>query len=88
MASLQVTCVTFSHPKRHENITYLGGGGWLKGRGRVISEIEVGVNDFYTLVDGKRAVVEVVKSTGQANYLRTRSDGQLSDDLLELPRCR
>ena len=88
MASLQVTCVVFGHPKRYENITYLGGHGWLKSRGRVISEIDVGVNDFYTLVDGKRAVVQVVKSTEKANYVRTRSDGQLSDDLLELPTCR
>jgi uncharacterized protein DUF3892 len=87
MASLQVTCVTTRDPARPEGITHLGGAGWRKTREQVVAEIDAGVNDFYTLAGGSRAVVVVVRPTGMAAYVRTTPDRTGRDNLLSLPPC-
>jgi hypothetical protein len=52
---------------------------------QVIQSIRSRTNTFYTLVDGKRANLEVVDTPRP--YLRTRADGLLNDNPLQLPRC-
>jgi hypothetical protein len=87
MADVQVTCVTKTGTT-HESITHLGGtagGGWKWTKQQVVNSINDGTNTFYTLVDGKRANLHVVKNN--PDYVQTVADGQWSNNLLALPRC-
>jgi len=86
MADAQVTCINKAdRQSSHEGITHLGGAGWRWSRSQVISSIEGGTNTFFTNV-GKRANIEVVNGSN-GKYVRTRKDGLLSNDLLELGEC-
>ncbi|MGI8854756.1 MAG: DUF3892 domain-containing protein [Thermomicrobiales bacterium] len=83
----EVTCVK-KHPQldRHKGITHLGGKGWQMTRWQVTAAINSGGETFYTQVDGKRAVLQVVDDP-EAAYVRAVIDDQWSDDLLALPEC-
>jgi hypothetical protein len=83
----EVTCVK-KHPQldRHKGITHLGGKGWQMTRWQVTAAINSGGETFYTHVNGKRAVLQVVDDPDAA-YVRTVIDDQWSDDLLALPEC-
>jgi hypothetical protein len=90
MADVLVTCIN-KQPRNnpHEGITHLGGtggGGWRWTRQQVIESINAKSNTFYTLVNGKRAEIVVVPGPN-GEYVRTKADGQLSDNLLTLPEC-
>lgn len=87
MADLQVTCIN-KQPRNdtHEGITHLGGTGWKWTRQQVIDSIRAKTNTFFTLVNGKRAVVGVVDGKN-GPYLRTYADGVWNDNLLALPEC-
>ncbi len=87
MADAQVTCINKQNrASSHEGITHLGGAGWKWTRQQVIDSIEAKTNTFYTLVDGKRANIEVVHGlTGK--YVRTFADGAWNDNLLALMEC-
>jgi hypothetical protein len=71
----------------HEGITHLGGASRKWTRQRVIDSINAGTNNFFTLVDGKRADIGVVRG-GSSDYVRTHADGVWNDNLLALPECR
>jgi hypothetical protein len=83
----EVTCVK-KHPQldRHKGITHLGGKGWQMTRWQVTAAINSGGETFYTHVNGKRAVLQVVDDPDAA-YVRAVIDDQWSDDLLALPEC-
>lgn len=75
---------------RHRHITTL----CLEDRRRVpkataISNIELGLESYYTFADGQRANVEVVQRCSHcyAKYLRTDRDTTTKDNLLSLPDC-
>lgn len=90
MPDVVVTCIN-KDPRNntHEGITHLGGpggGGWKWPREQVIRSIQNGSNTFYTQVGGKRANIEVVEGP-YGPYVRTRADGVLNDNLLQLPEC-
>lgn len=87
MADAQVTCIN-KQPRNdpHEGITHLGGAGWKWTRQQVIISIENQSNTFFTMVNGKRADIGVVKGPN-GKYVRTYADGQWSDNLLALPEC-
>lgn len=87
MADVRITCI--NKPNRnssHENITHVGGSSWKWKSSDVIVSIENGTNTFYTMVNGKRADVHVIKGTN-GKHLRTYADGVLNDNLLALPEC-
>jgi hypothetical protein len=85
-ADVLVTCITKPDPNsRFEGIAHIGSRGWLWTVSQVIQSIRSRTNTFYTLVDGKRANLEVVDTPRP--YLRTRADGLLNDNPLQLPRC-
>lgn len=83
----EVTCVR-KHPQldRHKGITHLGGKGWQMTRWQVTAAINSGGETFYTRIDGKRAVIQVVDDRDAA-YVRAVIDDQWTDDLLALPDC-
>lgn len=91
MADVQVSCIN-KQPRQnpHEGITHLGGlagGGWKWTRQQVIDSIERRDNTFYTLVDGNRGDIGIVRGPN-GPYLRTYRDGRWNDNLLSLPECR
>lgn len=83
----KVTCVTKPHPDSpHEAITRLGGPGWNLTRQQVVAAIKDG--DTYFTNDGvKLAILEVRTSASGIEYVQTRADGRLTNNLLELPSC-
>lgn len=91
VADLRVTCIKKMDvviPIVHAGITHLGGENWLLSRADVIKAINSGTYTFHTLVDGKRAEVQV--RSGVVNHLdfvQTKADGQWTDNLLALPQC-
>lgn len=88
MADVQVTCIN-KQPRNnpHEGITDLGGREWWWPRQKVIDSINAGTNTFYTLVNGNRGDIEVIDGPN-GQYLRTRADGKLNDNLLSLGECK
>ena len=95
MADIQITCVRKPHRQStHDEITHLGTGRTLLGGGiwtreEVIEQINSKTHTFYTLSkEGKRAEVIVVREgILKPPYLRTRADGILNNNLLELDEC-
>jgi hypothetical protein len=87
MSDVQVTCIN-KQPRNntHEGITHLGGATWKWTRQQVVDSINANTNTFYTLVNGKRADVGVVKGPN-GPYVRTYADGVWNDNLLALPEC-
>ena len=85
---LQVTCVNKPHRQSpHEHITHIGGPTWRITREDAIRRIDARADTFYTLVNGKRANVEVVREAGKHPYLKTKADGYWNDNLLALNDC-
>jgi len=87
MSDLRVRCIN-KQPRddTHRGITHLGGDGWKGTRQQVVADIESGANNFYTLVNGRRAEVAVVTDQ-YGKYVRTHADGYWNDNLLALPEC-
>lgn len=88
MADVRVTCIN-KQPRMniHESITHLGGAEWRWTLQQVIDSIKGGANNFFTLIDGKRVYIAVVKGPN-GEYLRTHADGKWNDNLLTLPECK
>ena len=87
MADVLVTCINKDdHNDAHEGITHLGGGQWRWTRTEVIRSIDNGTNTFYTMKDGNRADVRVVKGEN-GKYVRTVADGKYTNNLLSLTEC-
>lgn len=88
MADVRVTCINkIPRNNPYEGITHLGGSGWKWTRQEVIQSIQNKTNTFYTLVNGNRGDIGVVKGPN-GPYLRTYADGAWNDNLLSLPECR
>jgi hypothetical protein len=87
MADVQVTCIN-KQPRNnaHEGITHLGGPGWRWTRQQIIESIQSHTNTFFTLVNGQRAEVGVVKGPN-GPYVQTHADNQWNNNLLALPEC-
>jgi len=88
MADLQVTCIN-KQPRHnpYDGITHLGGFGWRDTRADVVRKIRNGTNSYYTLVNGNRGNISIVKGEN-GDYLRTHADGKWNDNLLALPECK
>lgn len=86
--TIQVTCVsTNSDVDGSEQITHLGGSGWRKVLSDIVFEIGSGVTEYFTVSNGEKAIVEVVRPKNLSPYLRTNKDNILKNNLLSLPRC-
>lgn len=90
MADVLVDCINKQdRNSSHEGITHLGGpggGGWKWSRAKVIDSIEASENTFYTMVDGNRGDIAVVKGAN-GKYVRTHADGKWNDNLLSQKEC-
>jgi hypothetical protein len=87
--TVQVTCI--NKPNRdstHEAITHIGGSSWRLAVEEAIRAIEARQWAFNTMVNGKRAEVEVRVSASRKKYLQTHADGYWNNNLLALPECR
>mgnify|MGYP000353697479 CR=1 FL=1 len=86
----RVTCITKPNPHSQlEHITHAGGsspnGRFYLTRDEVIRYIRNGYH-FYVERDGYRVDVEVASRNG-VEYIKTKPDATLRDNLLSLDQC-
>jgi hypothetical protein len=84
----QVTCIT--KPNRNSTvdaITHIGGDGWTLPVATAIAAIENKEWEFFTKVNGKKAVIGVRKTAAGKKFLQTHADGQWNNNLLALSEC-
>lgn len=87
MADVLVTCINKSdRDNRHESITHLGGASWRWTRQQVVDSINAGTNTFHTNNDGRRAYL-VVMNGPYGQYVQTKRDDSLTNNLLSLTEC-
>lgn len=90
MGDFQITCINKrgSHLDPHERIEYIGNqqSGWKLCEDDAIRRIKAGNDSFYTVVNGRRAIVVVATHRGR-EYLKTTNDNYRPDNLLSLPEC-
>ncbi len=87
MASYQVTCHVPDGADADQRIDAIGGAGWKDPIDRAITNIENGINSYWTYVAGAHADVVVAKRPNGRKYLKTTADGIEPNNLLALPRC-
>jgi Fic family protein len=86
--TIQVSCVSKPNASAsHEEISHLGGSGWLWTRQQVINAIEAKTHRFFTSAGGRTAWVGV-RQGPRGKYLQTYADSQWANNLLALPECR
>jgi hypothetical protein len=93
MSKHEVTCIRKpgGHSNTHERIAAIGGKNgdgsrWKMNEDKAIDAIEDGTYEFYVTKNGKTVDVIVAKRNG-TKYLKTRSDGDIPDNLLSLDEC-
>lgn len=94
MTEYRVTCITRDGPDADWRIDRLGGpkpeggGHWNDTIDRVISFIEAGTHQFWTMEGGKAVWIRVrVHPTSGRKYLATQNDSFPPNNLLSLPEC-
>ena len=89
MARHKVVCVDKrDHDDPWERITHLGGPTFgVLPTDDIIRQIESGSENYFTLVDGKEADIEIHVREGK-KYLKTHNDGDKPDNLLSLESCK
>lgn len=95
--SVKIICINKddgNHYNPHEAIEQLG---WInestneKGKStlaEMVKFLEGGGSAYVTDHFGNKAYLEVQVSSHGNKYVQTRSDGRLTNNLLELPECR
>ena len=87
--SWQITCsCKINSSDAYERIERLGGPdgeGWTLHRDAIVTEIKKG-NSFWVDVHGDRVDVIIVSHSGR-EFIKTRSDGDSPNNLLNLPEC-
>jgi hypothetical protein len=90
--SIRITAIRLTGGTTHQHITKLWWANPANGktgentRAEIVSWIENENGKAYVDQGGHRADVLVVTPTSGPKYLRTRSDGVWTDNLLALPR--
>ncbi|MGJ7581865.1 DUF3892 domain-containing protein [Variovorax sp. RHLX14] len=92
MKELEVSCITRSrHATGHEHITQIGNNAnrWRLSHEIAIQRIETKVEAYYTVsaVTKRRAYIGVVRTAGNAPYLRAFGVDGWNNDLLALDEC-
>jgi hypothetical protein len=90
--SKQIACITKlpNHQDRHRRIQAVGGGSgiarWKDTEEAAIANVKRDPQAYYVSEQGKSVWVIVKKHDGR-DYLKTRTDNFLPDNLLSLPEC-
>lgn len=85
----EVTCVNKQDRQSpFERITHIGGLGWRDTQTDAIRKIESRTESYYVQRYGSRVNVVVATSRFGNKYLKTESDGEEPNNLLNLPECR
>lgn len=90
--SNQISCINKLHRlDPHESIQNIGGvnsnGRWKLTLAEAINYIETGKYEFHVNVSGHSVRVIVAVSRYGNKYLKTESDDDYSNNLLNLPEC-
>lgn len=90
--SIRITAIRQSGGTGHEHIVHLwytnpaDGSTGDRTRAQIVAFIEDDGKAYVDDAAGHRSNVEVITPRVGSKYLRTRTDGVLSDNLLALPR--
>ena len=89
MSMLRVDCVTPDNPDGDRWIEGVGGDGFYHPAELAIRNIQEGIHTYYTIADGKIALIDVRKdpATGKL-FLQAIAKGYAGGDLSDLPGCR
>lgn len=88
MAAFQVRCIGSAGADADRRIACLAGYGWIKNIDVVITEINLGVNSYWTLVYGYHADIVVHRHpVSNRTFLQTVGDNYPDNYLLSLPDC-
>lgn len=88
MSDVEVTCINKTPRNNpYDGITHLGARTWWWERQKVIDSINNGTNTFYTMKDGVRSEIVVIKGSN-GDYVRTKANGKENDNLLALNECK
>ena len=88
----QVQCINKSNNlDPHKRIINIGGtdsgSSWKRSQRGAITDVELGVYDYFVIVAGKHIKLEVATSLSGDKYLKTESDYEQPNSLLSLPEC-
>ena len=76
----------------HKRIISVGGTdsgfSWKRSQRGAVSDIELGVYDYFVIVAGKNIKLEVAISSSGNKYLKTKNDCEQPNSLLSLPECQ
>ena len=88
MATRRVDCITRDRLDLDHRIDAIGGEGFYRLIDDAIRDIQFGLHTYYTMVDGKVALIEVKQhpKTGRL-FLQTLGDRYPQNNLLSLPEC-
>jgi hypothetical protein len=88
MASRQITCIRKlpNHEDRHRRIQAVGGSGFRDSEDMAIANVKRDPEAYYVSEQGKSVWVIVKQHEGR-EYLKTKTDHFLPDNLLSLPEC-
>jgi Protein of unknown function (DUF3892) len=88
MASSQITCITKlpNHQDRHRRIQAVGGSGFYDAEDTAIANVKRDP-EYYFVREQNVSVWVIVKNHEGRDYLKTKTDRFLPDNLLSLPEC-
>jgi hypothetical protein len=89
MAARQITCITKlpNHQDRHRRIQAVGGNGFYDAEDTAIANVKRDPEYYFVREQGVSVWV-IVKNHEGRDYLKTKTDHFLPDNLLSLPECR
>ena len=89
MAARQITCITKlpNHADRHRRIQAVGGSGFYNSEETAIANVKRDPEYYYVSEQGVSVWV-IIKKHDNRDYLKTKTDHFLPDNLLSLPECR
>ena len=70
-----------------DRIIQIGGNDWQEKLSDVLLKIGIKSSSYYTMIDGQRADILVVRPAIGDPYLRTSKDGHHTNNLLRLRPC-
>jgi hypothetical protein len=91
-ADVRIQCINKrDRQSPHERISHVGGVGvdgkrWKLTEDQAITGTKDGTYSFYVNVDNRRVDVIVAIHEGR-QYLKTKADGVIPNNLLSLPEC-